>query len=551
MLVVLALAHAADIETFHASAGVYEGRGGLQVGAPDLGDAGAIYGGAALVYAANSVVYDDGTPLVPHRVGVTLAAGYTLLGAARLEAELPLYPLVTYEDQAGGAIGDLELGATVPVLRRAGAEGLAAAVRPGLALPTGTTGWFAGSGSVGGSLAATAAYGLGGGVDLGARVGLGAAATTGVGDQGIGSAVELGLGGSFVPLRGLRVGAELDGDLGLSGTARSSPFDVHAYATYGSAAGVHATALLGTGVVAGVGAPAFRGGLAVGYALAGRPPVRDRDADGVADPADACPDAAEDADAFEDGDGCPELDNDRDGIADAEDRCPSTPEDADRYEDEDGCPESDNDADGVGDPDDRCPVEPGPAATGGCPDGDADGIADAEDRCASAPGIAALQGCPDADGDGVPDHADACPGEPREPGEDPARSDGCPKRVFVSLERIEVKETIHFDSGRATIRPLSYPLLDEVGAVLEANPDLRCVEVAGHTDARGDDARNLALSRDRAAAVVGYLVARAGVASGRLSPVGYGETLPIDTNATDTGRARNRRVEFVVRECGR
>jgi OOP family OmpA-OmpF porin len=69
------------------------------------------------------------------------------------------------------------------------------------------------------------------------------------------------------------------------------------------------------------------------------PPVLDRDADGIPDDADKCPDAAEDKDGFQDQDGCPDLDNDGDGLADAQDRCPNEAETPNGYQDQDGCPD--------------------------------------------------------------------------------------------------------------------------------------------------------------------------------------------------------------------
>ena len=75
-------------------------------------------------------------------------------------------------------------------------------------------------------------------------------------------------------------------------------------------------------------------------------------------------------------------------------------------------------------------------------------------------------------------------------------------------------------------------------------PDLR-IEVGGHTDSRGSDALNLRLSQRRAESVLEYL-AQAGVSRSRLSAVGYGEARPVASNDNETGRALNRRVEFVV-----
>lgn len=65
----------------------------------------------------------------------------------------------------------------------------------------------------------------------------------------------------------------------------------------------------------------------------------DRDADGVLDDMDRCPDEPEDRDGFEDEDGCPEPDNDRDGILDVDDKCPAQPESKNGRQDEDGCPD--------------------------------------------------------------------------------------------------------------------------------------------------------------------------------------------------------------------
>jgi len=102
----------------------------------------------------------------------------------------------------------------------------------------------------------------------------------------------------------------------------------------------------GLGLIPDYSAPEFRviSGLAwtpSGESKAFGPALRvgDRDGDGVQDALDACVNVPEDADGFQDADGCPEADNDLDGVADAEDQCPARPEDADGFEDEDGCPE--------------------------------------------------------------------------------------------------------------------------------------------------------------------------------------------------------------------
>lgn len=101
---------------------------------------------------------------------------------------------------------------------------------------------------------------------------------------------------------------------------------------------------------------------------------------------------------------------------------------------------------------------------------------------------------------------------------------------------------IQFDVNSATIKAESQPTLDEAIIALTENPDGNFV-VQGHTDSDGEDAANLTLSEQRAQAVVDYLVA-GGVDAARLRAEGFGETVPIDTNDTAEGKARNRRIEF-------
>lgn len=103
---------------------------------------------------------------------------------------------------------------------------------------------------------------------------------------------------------------------------------------------------------------------------------------------------------------------------------------------------------------------------------------------------------------------------------------------------------IFFDFGKSEVKPESEPALKELTAMLQANTGLK-VWVVGHTDNVGSVDTNLTLSGARAAAVVKVLTQR-GIAVNRLAPHGAGPFAPVASNATDDGRARNRRVELVA-----
>lgn len=103
---------------------------------------------------------------------------------------------------------------------------------------------------------------------------------------------------------------------------------------------------------------------------------------------------------------------------------------------------------------------------------------------------------------------------------------------------------VNFDFNKSDIRPDSRPILDEAAEILRANPEVR-ISIEGHTDATGSDAYNERLSVRRGEAVFRYLVNR-GVAPERMEVIGYGESRPVADNATEQGRAQNRRVELHV-----
>lgn len=289
----------------------------------------------------------------------------------------------------------------------------------------------------------------------------------------------------------------------------------------------------GPGLFQGYGSPDVRIVGLVGYAPQPAakpvPHVPDSDGDGLLDPNDSCPQEPEDRDDFQDEDGCPDPDNDQDGVLDASDRCPLDPEDRDQFQDEDGCADPDNDQDGVLDSADKCPAEPE----------DRDNFEDAD-------------GCPDPDNDrdGVLDAKDKCPTEAEDLDGFEDR-DGCPEEgsglVKLTCERIEIKETVFFDTNADTIQKRSFPLLDQLSELLDQAEHVKRVRIEGHTDNRGTPEYNLDLSKRRAASVLRYL-SEHGVEAARLESEGYGMDKPIADNKTEQGRAKNRRVEFVVVE---
>jgi outer membrane protein OmpA-like peptidoglycan-associated protein len=220
----------------------------------------------------------------------------------------------------------------------------------------------------------------------------------------------------------------------------------------------------------------------------------DHDGDGLADADDVCPYLAEDKDGFRDDDGCPDPDDDLDLIADAYDADPHGAEDWDGYQDEDGLPDLDNDGDGIADFRDACPLEAGAG----------------EDGC---PGATTVVQAP-------------APDAPLELG-----------------DTIHPARPIGFEREKAALTPDGRKVVQSLAALLKAHPELGPVEVGVHTDAAGDPAGRMRLSEARAAAVVEALVAE-GVERERVVPRGYGASDPVASDATEAGRARNRRVEL-------
>jgi outer membrane protein OmpA-like peptidoglycan-associated protein len=184
-------------------------------------------------------------------------------------------------------------------------------------------------------------------------------------------------------------------------------------------------------------------------------------------------------------------DSDGDGIIDANDQCPKVPEDRDGFEDHDGCPDLDNDRDGIPDDEDECPNVAGQRHAG--------------------------------DGN------------------------GCPKRGYAVVRHgnLLIFGKVLFESGSAKLTHESENLVDQIAEALKTHPEVAHLRVEGHTDDLGGADLNMKLSQQRAESVMHELKSR-GVDERRLTARGYGETRPLVPNSSPGGRAKNRRVEFVV-----
>lgn len=116
----------------------------------------------------------------------------------------------------------------------------------------------------------------------------------------------------------------------------------------------------------------------------------------------------------------------------------------------------------------------------------------------------------------------------------------------VRESNVYTLDNVYFDTDKATLRPSSHEALNHLVEVLEMKPDIK-IEIAGHTDNRGDAAYNLELSQKRAESVKQYVV-KQGIDPDRIKAKGYGEEEPIESNQTAEGRQKNRRTEVRILE---
>jgi OOP family OmpA-OmpF porin len=336
-----------------------------------------------------------------------------------------------------------------------------------------------------------------------------------------------------------------------------------------------------TGITDAVGTPAWRLIFAVSNVPAAGP--ADRDGDGLADDGDACPDAPEDIDTWNDTDGCPELtdvtvrvvDTDgqpvdagtwtaggRSGTAGVSAQWPAGPVEltVDAAIPVAGAaPRARTVTQAVsvtnGPPVELVVTVPAPRGSLVVQIVDAKGQA-VPGAVWAAAGPTPLQGQPAGTYALRPGayvlSASAAGFRPATMAADVAL-DGAvtmtlqlePAKAALSGEKIDIRDSVYFETNKAIIKSESFALLDEVADILKAHPELTRISIEGHTDTRGDNAANKRLSQGRAEAVMRYLVDK-GVAADRLEARGYGEEKPLVKEKTDADRARNRRVDFRV-----
>jgi outer membrane protein OmpA-like peptidoglycan-associated protein len=355
------------------------------------------------------------------------------------------------------------------------------------------------------------------------------------------------------------------------------------------ASGLHFGAGAAAGVMPGASAADYRAFVGLGYGRIAAPPPKDRDGDGITDDVDACLDDKETVNAWKDTDGCPdamgtmEVEVVRNGLPVS--GAPVTltgPSGAEQFVTTDTLwsrevtPETDWKADATAAPclagtasvrategptrivvslvpvlDARLRVE----VVG--PDGafipEAVVTWDTEPSGCVPAGRATLETGAGEQMVGAGTHRAfvTAPGWSTEiasitvaaKANETLRVQLKPTKVRVEARRIVILDKVFFETNKAVIKPESFELLNQVANTIVSNPQIGRVSVEGHTDTDGSDAKNLVLSKDRAAAVKAYLAER-GVPVERLLSEGYGETRPIASNKSASGKAQNRRVEF-------
>ncbi|GDX81628.1 hypothetical protein LBMAG42_34390 [Deltaproteobacteria bacterium] len=504
-------------------------------------------------------------------------AGWTK-GRFRLGLDIPVV-LRSFGGRDGDAtgLGDASIDAKLRLLDPAKSPvGLAMSGRVGM--PSASTGGGLGAGGFWGEVTVSGDKHLGDRLDAVVSLGVDFAPEQELENVTWGTRAELqaGLAYSLSARSGVAVELYTAGVLSDFANERARPTEllVGGWTRVGERRGLLVHPGVAFGLNDAVTTPSFRALLSIGWdPLAPKAPP-DRDKDGVADGVDTCPDAPEDVDGFADTDGCAErarvtvtvLDTDGMPVPDA-------------VWSIEGTATSGKSGEGV-----ELPAGEQMFVTGEVnlvstiPGG---GAAAVELRVPAPRGGLAVE-VVDGKGKPVPGAKWAAKGPIDVPLRDPGtlavrpgayeligRAEGyrpgrasvtvvkdgsvslklemLPAKAALKAEKIEIKDSVYFETGKTVIKPESFALLDEVADILNEHPELTKIKIEGNTDSRGDAKDNLKLSQGRAESVKTYLAGK-GVAAARLEAIGYGESKPLVKEKGAADQAKNRRVDFVVAE---
>ncbi len=275
------------------------------------------------------------------------------------------------------------------------------------------------------------------------------------------------------------------------------------------------------------------------YVFGVKDKVQDTDNDGVIDTNDQC--LSTPSGVSVDAKGCA-LDDDKDGVANHIDQCLNTPSGV--SVDVKGCA-LDDDKDGVANHIDQCLNTPSGVSVdaNGCAlDNDKDGVINSLDICPNSAAGAKVdtKGCAlDDDKDGVINSLDMCPNSAAG-----AKVDA--KGCYVVLEEAKtISLDVQFANNSVLIDPKYYAQIEEVADFLTEYPEADAV-IEGHTDDRGTESYNQALSEKRAQAITDVLINSFSISQDRISAIGYGEEKPLVSNNSAENRRVNRRVTAVI-----
>ncbi len=531
-------------------------------------------------------------PLLDNLVGLNLAGMYSITQRVGVSASVPVWFTSTGLDGGQGpALGDLRLHVPVSaVVPKDDAGGVAVSVIPFADLPVGAEGKYLGNGGFGGGLVAAGGYGNEK-LDVAMNVGVEVDPSMAVENLNGGTRLLSGVSFAYMPMDtlGVRIEANLRPTLMRNDySLTESPGEIIASVRGRNDGGLRWTAGASTAFTRGAGAAAFRVFAGAGYTF-GKDIVRDLDGDGLNDDVDACVSEPETVNEYKDTDGCPDIlasllvtvkNEDGKVVKDATvvlgGKTYTT--DAEGHVKIEGLiPEQ---ALAAGDatsafykPATIAGLTPVPganeaSATLSYLPGKVRVITKSEsgaivDAVVSFIGPAAKDPVPV--GDDGQEVLELRPGawrllvsaemfgtERRELTINPGETSLVvievimkPTKAIVRASEIKILEQVQFDFDKATIQAVSFPLLTQVANILLEHQEIKKLEVQGHTDDKGNDKYNLDLSQRRVDSVVKFLVDQ-GVDAARLTPVGYGEAKPVESNKTEKGRALNRRVQFVI-----